>query len=146
MFCPGMSLDANGRAIITGGDDAAKTSIYDYAANSWSSGPNMQISRGYQSSATTSDSRVFTIGGSWSGGSGNKNGEIYNTVTNTWTLLSGCPVAPMLTNDTGGIFGDNHGWLLGWKNGYVFQAGPSKAMNWYGTTVCCFLNSKHLES
>lgn len=28
MFCPGMSLDANGRAIITGGDTANKTSIY----------------------------------------------------------------------------------------------------------------------
>lgn len=25
-------------------------------------------------------------------------------------------------------------WLFGWKNGYVFQAGPSKAMNWYGTS------------
>jgi len=24
--------------------------------------------------------------------------------------------------------------LFGWKNGYVFQAGPSVAMNWYGTT------------
>ena len=28
---------------------------------------------------------------------------------------------------------DNHGWLFGWKNGSVFQAGPSMAMNWYGT-------------
>ena len=30
--------------------------------------------------------------------------------------------------------GDNHGWLFGWKNGYVFQAGPANAMNWYGTS------------
>lgn len=30
--------------------------------------------------------------------------------------------------------GDNHGWLFGWKNGYVFQAGPAVAMNWYGTS------------
>lgn len=28
---------------------------------------------------------------------------------------------------------DNHGWLFGWSKGYVFQAGPSVAMNWYGT-------------
>ena len=28
---------------------------------------------------------------------------------------------------------DNHGWLFGWKGGSVFQAGPSVAMNWYGT-------------
>ena len=30
--------------------------------------------------------------------------------------------------------GDNHGWLFAWKDGSVFQAGPSVAMNWYGTT------------
>jgi len=95
----------------------------------------MKIPRGYQASATLSDGRMFTIGGSWSGGLGGKNGEVYNVSSNTWSLLPGCPVAPMLTNDAGGIFRqDNHGWLFGWKSGYVFQAGPSKAMNWYGTT------------
>jgi len=41
----------------------------------------------------------------------------------------------MLTNDAQGIFRqDNHGWLFSWDNAAVFQAGPSKAMNWYGTT------------
>jgi galactose oxidase len=41
----------------------------------------------------------------------------------------------MLTTDHEGIWReDNHAWLFGWKNGSVFQAGPSKAMNWYGTT------------
>ena len=41
----------------------------------------------------------------------------------------------MLTADAQGVYRqDNHGWLFGWKNGYVFQAGPSKAMNWYGTS------------
>jgi len=92
----------------------------------------MNIPRGYQSSATASDGRIFTIGGSWSGGLGGKNGEIYDPNVNTWSLLSGCPVAPMLTADTAGIFrSDNHAWLFGWKNSYVFQAGPSIAMNWY---------------
>jgi len=28
---------------------------------------------------------------------------------------------------------DNHAWLFSWKQGSVFQAGPSVAMNWYGT-------------
>jgi galactose oxidase len=135
MFCPGISVDANGRAVITGGDDAAKTSIYDPSTDTWLAGALMNIPRGYQASATCSDGRIFTIGGSWSGGYGGKNGEIYNPSTNTWSLLSGCPVAPMLTSDSQGIFRqDNHGWLFGWKSGYVFQAGPSKAMNWYGTT------------
>ncbi|KAL8734093.1 MAG: hypothetical protein Q9181_003322 [Wetmoreana brouardii] len=135
MFCPGLSLDASGRPFVTGGNDAAKLSIYDPNANSWIAGPNMQIKRGYQSSATLSDGRIFTIGGSWSGGEGNKNGEVWSPVTNSWSLLSGCPVAPMLTADARGVYrSDNHGWLFGWKSGSVFQAGPSKAMNWYTTT------------
>ncbi|KAL8991925.1 MAG: hypothetical protein Q9169_007527 [Polycauliona sp. 2 TL-2023] len=132
MFCPGVSLDSSGRVFVTGGNDAAKLSIYDGA--NWIAGPNMKIQRGYQSSATLSDGRIFTIGGSWSGGEGNKNGEVWSPATNTWSLLPGCPVAPMLTSDARGVYrADNHGWLFGWKSGSVFQAGPSKAMNWYTT-------------
>ena len=94
----------------------------------------MQIPRGYQAQVTVSTGEIFTIGASWSGGLGGKNGEIYNTAANTWTLLPGCPVAPMLTADAQGIFrADNHGWLFAWSDAYVFQAGPSSAMNWYGT-------------
>ncbi len=134
MFCPGLSMDATGRPFVTGGNDADKTSIFDSNSDTWIAGPGMQIARGYQSSAALSDGRIFTIGGSWSGLKGNKNGEIYSTAANTWTLLPGCPVAPMLTEDAQGVYRqDNHGWLFGWKNGSVFQAGPSKAMNWYGT-------------
>ena len=100
----------------------AKTSVYVPSSNSWASRANMQIPRGYQSSTTCSDGRIFTIGGSWSGPLGGKNGEIYNPTANTWTLLPGCPVAPMLTNDNQGIFrSDNHAWLFGWKSGSVFQ-------------------------
>ena len=135
MFCPGISIDVNGRAIVTGGDDASKTSIFDPGSNAWVSGAPMKITRGYQASTTLSNGQIFTIGGSWSGGTGGKNGEIYNPSSNTWSLLSGAPVAPMLTADSAGVYrSDNHGWLFGWKNQYVFQAGPSKAMNWYGTS------------
>ncbi|KAL8906790.1 MAG: hypothetical protein Q9171_006119 [Xanthocarpia ochracea] len=132
MFCPGLSLDASGRPFVTGGDDAAKLSIYD--GTNWISGPNMRIQRGYQSSTTLSDGRIFVIGGSWSGGQGNKNGEVWSPASNSWSLLPGCPVAPMLTADKRGVYrSDNHAWLFGWKSGSVFQAGPSKAMNWYTT-------------
>ncbi|CBY00935.1 similar to ricin-type beta-trefoil lectin domain/galactose oxidase domain protein [Plenodomus lingam JN3] len=134
MFCPGISLDFNGRVVVTGGSNAAKTSIYDYASNAWTGGSDMKIQRGYQSTTTCSDGRIFNIGGSWSGGTGGKNGEIYNPASNTWTLLPGALVSPMLTQDRGGIWrADNHAWLFGWKNQTVFQAGPSIAMNWYDT-------------
>lgn len=135
MFCEGLSADFVGRFIITGGSNAPKTSIYRPSVDAFDVAANMQIARGYQAQTTLSDGRIFTIGGSWSGGTGNKNGEIYDTGANKWTLLPGCPVAPMLTNDAQGVYrADNHGWLFAWKGGSVFQAGPSRAMNWYGTT------------
>jgi galactose oxidase len=135
MFCPGISTDPNGLVVVTGGNDAARTSNYDPTTGNWIMAANMTIARGYQASTTISDGRIFTIGGSWSGGYGGKNGEIYNSTANKWTGLPGCAVAPMLTNDTGGIFRqDNHAWLFAWKGNSVFQAGPSKAMNWYSVS------------
>jgi galactose oxidase len=94
----------------------------------------MKVARGYQSSATTSTGKVFTIGGSWSGGQAFKNGEVYDPKKKAWTLLNKADVQKMLTNDVQGLFrSDNHAWLFGWKSGTVFQAGPSTAMNWYYT-------------
>ncbi|RMZ68166.1 kelch domain-containing [Pyrenophora seminiperda CCB06] len=95
---------------------------------------NSKMARGYQSSTTTSDNRIFTIGGAYSGPRKGKDGEVYDPVTKSWTALPNAKVKPMLTTDHEGIWReDNHAWLFGWKNASVFQAGPSKAMNWYGT-------------
>jgi galactose oxidase len=134
MFCPGMSSLADGRLIITGGSNAEKTTIYNPNTNTFTSGSNMQVARGYQSSTILSNGKVFTIGGSWSGALGGKTGEVYDPKDNYWKLLLGAAVEPMLTYDHEGIFReDNHAWLFPWRNGSVFQAGPSKAMNWYYT-------------
>ena len=38
MFCPGISLDANGRAVVTGGINSEKTSVYDPNADGWTPG------------------------------------------------------------------------------------------------------------
>ncbi|RMZ67481.1 kelch domain-containing [Pyrenophora seminiperda CCB06] len=134
MFCPGMSALGDGRLIITGGSNAEKTTIYDPKDNKFTSAPDMKVARGYQSSAILSNGKIFTIGGSWSGPRGGKPGEIYDPNANSWTLLPGAAVEPMLTQDHEGIFReDNHAWLFPWRNGTVFQAGPSKAMNWYYT-------------
>lgn len=56
-------------------------------------------------------------------------------------VRSGCFLTVCLCSRQDGVLiafsgvyrADNHGMLFGWKGGYVFQAGPSKAMNWYGT-------------
>ncbi|KAI1310306.1 hypothetical protein F5Y03DRAFT_35206 [Xylaria venustula] len=135
MFCPGISLDANGHIVVTGGNDSKNTSTYSPENTAWTSSAEMVIARGYQSSVTVGDGRIFTIGGSWSGGLGGKNGEIYSPATNKWTSLPGCLVAPMLTADKQGIFrSDNHAWLFAYKANSVFQAGPSKQMNWYNVS------------
>lgn len=128
MFCPGISMDANGLIVVTGGNDAKKTSNYSPATGAWTTGAQMALGRGYQAQTTIGDGRIFTIGGSWSGGYGGKNGEIYNSTSNTWKNVTGCPVSVILTNDAQGAFRtDNHAWLFAWKSNSVFQAGPSKA-------------------
>ncbi|KAM0551756.1 hypothetical protein ACHAPJ_008324 [Fusarium lateritium] len=134
MFCPGISLDGNGQLVVTGGNNAERTSLFDPVKQAWVPAPDMKIARGYHASATTSTGKVFTIGGSWSGGQSFKNGEVYDPKKKTWTLLKKADVQKMLTNDAQGLFrSDNHAWLFGWKNGTVLQAGPSTAMNWYYT-------------
>jgi len=117
MFCPGISMDFNGRIIISGGSNAGRTSIYDPSSDSWTTGPTLKITRAYQSTTTCSDGRVFSIGGSWNGGLGGKNGEIYSPSGNAWSLVQNALVSPMLTADRGGVYrSDNHAWLFAWKN------------------------------
>jgi galactose oxidase len=141
MFCPGISTLPDGRILVTGGNDSTKTSIYDPWTDAWTSGPDMTTARGYQASVTLGDGRVFTIGGSWSGGHGgtdvpHKSGEVWSP-TKGWTALPAANVVPMLTDDAdpnGDYRKDNHAWLFAWTGGKVLQAGPSKKMNWYTTT------------
>lgn len=133
MFCPGIAIDGTGNMVVTGGNDAAETSLFNASSDKWEPASAMNTERGYQAQTTVSDGRIFVIGGSWAGGSNiEKNGEIYDPATTKWTSLPGAKVGPMLTNDMEGPWrADNHGWLFGWKNNTVFQAGPSVKMNWY---------------
>ncbi|KAL8726445.1 MAG: hypothetical protein Q9166_006723 [cf. Caloplaca sp. 2 TL-2023] len=102
--------------------------------HSWSPGAQLVLPRGYNSQATLSNGGIFTIGGSFNGVQGGKNAEYYDPVANTWSLRSGCPVAPILTNDRQGIYRqDNHAWLFARQNGSIFHAGPSRNMNWFTT-------------
>ncbi len=132
MFCPAISSLQDGRILIQGGSDAAKTTFYNPNNNTFTPGPDLKMPRGYQASVTLSDNRIFTIGGAYSGPRQGKDGEIFDPVTNSWTSLPGAKVTPMLTTDGEGIWReDNHAWLFAWKNNTIFQAGPSKAQNWY---------------
>ncbi|CAI7661261.1 unnamed protein product [Penicillium pancosmium] len=134
MFCPGISIDQDGKVVVTGGVDGGQTSIYNTSNHEWYEGEMMNTFRGYQATTTLSDGRIFVIGGSWNGGVGLKNGEVYNPEANTWKEINGAQASKMLTNDQRTYRQDNHAWLFGWTGGSVFQAGPSEMMNWFGTS------------
>ena len=133
MFCPGIALLPDGRVMVSGGHiDSSKVSIYDAAKNAWTAGKPMRVTRGYQSTTTLGDGTVFILGGSWGDTNTVKNGELWNETTGS-RYLSRALVRPMLTHDAQGVYrADNHAWLFTWGS-RVFQAGPSRRMNWYST-------------
>ncbi|CAG2146526.1 RICIN domain-containing protein [Cupriavidus plantarum] len=133
MFCPGTANLPDGRILVNGGSSDAKTSIYNPSTNAWTTAAQMVRGRGYQGAATLSNGGVFTIGGSWSGNIGDKDGETWTSATG-WRLNSAVWDDYILTGDAGGIYrSDNHAWLFAVSNGRVFHAGPSKQMNWIDT-------------
>ncbi|CAI3802409.1 discoidin domain-containing protein [Pseudarthrobacter sp. MM222] len=146
MFCSGTSVLPDGKIMISGGSNSAKTTVYNPATNAWTSGPDMKIPRGYQSNVTISTGEVFTLGGSWSGGVGNKNGEVWSAAGG-WRTLPSVLSDNILTNDPRGEFtADNHSWLFAAPGGRVFHAGPSRQMNWISTTGNGSITSAGLRS
>ena len=134
MFCPGISLLADGKLLINGGSNGYSSSIWDFATQKWTPTPWLNIPRGYQSAVTLDNGNVFTIGGSFDNGIGGKTGELWNLATQQWTILPGAPANPIYTNDPSGVYrSDNHAWLFAFEGGWVLQAGPSKTMNWFNT-------------
>ena len=137
MFCEGIAILADGRVLINGGSNDRATTIYNPASNTWSVGPLMSIPRAYNADTTLSSGQVLTLGGSWYDAAGGKNGEIFTPsgTTGSWRKLPGVLDDRILTADPAGIWrADNHAWLFAQPGGIVFQAGPSRQMNWISTT------------
>lgn len=137
MFCEGIAMLPDGRVLINGGSSDRATTIYNPASNTWSVGPLMNIPRAYEGDTTLSSGQVLTLGGSWYDAAGDKNGEIFTPsgATGSWRKLPGVLADKILTADPAGIWrADNHAWLFAQPGGTVFQAGPSKQMNWITTT------------
>ncbi|WP_344073939.1 discoidin domain-containing protein [Streptomyces crystallinus] len=134
MFCPGIAMLADGRVLVTGGSNASRASIYDPRTDTWSSTADMNIARGYQAMTLLSNGDAFVLGGSWSGASEPKDGEVWSAATHTWRKLPGVPAAGAMTADPRGAYrADNHMWLHATSQGRVLQLGPSKQMNWITT-------------
>lgn len=133
MFCSGTSNLPDGRLMVTGGSAASATSIFDPVANTWKAAAKLNISRAYNSNTVLGDGSVLTLGGSWNGGIGNKDGEIW-TEAGGWRKLTGVPIGAFETKNTVNSWAlDSHLWLLPAGNGKVFHAGPGKTMHWIST-------------
>jgi NPCBM/NEW2 domain/PA14 domain/Domain of unknown function (DUF1929)/F5/8 type C domain len=128
MFCPGTTMLANGEVFVNGGSNAEATSIYEGNTNTWRRAQNMNVPRGYNASVTLANGNVFTLGGSWSGGQGGKNGEVWNA-NNGWTNLTGTSADPLYGYESA-YRSDNHSWLFA-HDGRVLYAGPGNKMTWY---------------
>ena len=133
MFCPGTTVLEDGKILINGGSSSQKTTFYDSSKNAWTTGPLMNIARGYQGNTILADGSVLTLGGAWSGGASAKNAEIWST--SGWRVVPGIPIDSFIGPDPRGTYrGDNHLWLFLQADGKVFHAGPDSHMHWIDTS------------
>jgi galactose oxidase len=133
MFCPGTTMLPDGRILVNGGSSSSKTSIFHPESGVWSTSNEMNVPRGYEGNTLLSNGQVLTLGGSWSGGEGNKDAEVWRSGSG-WRPLPGVPVDPFIGPDKKGVYrGDNHLWLIAWSGAWVFHAGPSAQMHWIKT-------------
>ncbi len=136
MFCPGINQLPDGRIMVTGGSNSNRTSIYDPMTSGWSSSDNMNIARGYHSNVTLASGATFLIGGSWSGGVGNKHAEIWSEKSG-WYEVPGVPVDAIIEglNSSQPVKHDDYfPWLWVAPNGNLFHAGPNQRMHWIDPT------------
>ncbi|WP_167858530.1 RICIN domain-containing protein [Methylobacterium nonmethylotrophicum] len=133
MFCVGTNLLPDGRMMITGGITAGGTSLYNPDTNQWSTGPTLTIPRGYNANVTLSTGETMTYGGSWSGNIGGKSAEVWSAAARSWRVLTNVSGDAAAEPGVDLYRADNHFWLFGVSNGYVFHAGPSREMHWIGT-------------
>ncbi len=135
MFCPGVSTLPDGSVMVTGGSSSNKASIYNPYTEQWNTGEEMNIPRGYHSNVTLSSGATFVIGGSWSGGVGNKHAEVWSEKSG-WFKLPNVPVEAITdgTNSSQNSNKDDYfAWLWAAPNGKLFHAGPSQTMHWIDT-------------
>lgn len=133
MFCPGTTVLPDGRILVNGGSSSSKTSIFYPESGVWSASSEMGIPRGYEGNTLLSTGEVLTLGGSWSGGEGNKHAEVWRSASG-WRQLPGVSIDPFIGPDPKGVYrGDNHLWLTAASGGWVFHSGPAVQMHWIDT-------------
>ncbi|MDB4915260.1 MAG: hypothetical protein JWM95_2904 [Gemmatimonadetes bacterium] len=120
LFCSGPSFLADGRLLSAGGhsgidDQGILTStIFDFASNTWTTGPNMQNGRWYPSNTTLATGEVLTLSGGDTSQATNLIPEVYQS-SGTWRVLS-----------TASLYLPYYSFAFVTPTGSVFVAGPSQ--------------------
>jgi hypothetical protein len=123
MFCNGMIVLQDGRALINGGTLAydpflgsLKTTLFDPATNTFDDVQNMAHGRWYPTDLTLGDGRVMTFSGYLDTGAGTNNAVEFYTAGSGWSQPFTAPFTP-----------DLYPRLHLLPNGKVFYSAPSPA-------------------
>lgn len=81
------ALLADGRVLVTGGDDVGSAEVYDPLVNRWSSAGRMAESRTYHTATLLADGTVLVAGGFHDLASA----ELYDPVAGTWSVTGSMP-------------------------------------------------------
>jgi len=114
LFCSGHSFLPDGRLFSLGGHSGTDnkgiltSTLFDFASNTWVTGPNMQNGRWYPSATTLATGEVLALSGGDTAQTTNLIPEVYQT-NGTWRVLSTAslylPYYPMaFVTPTGGVF------------------------------------------
>jgi hypothetical protein len=92
IFCAGHSFLADGRLFIAGGhivdgQGITNTTIFDFATNSWTPGPQMNAGRWYPTNTTLANGDVLVVSGSNVGGT-NSLPQVYQAASGTFRSLT----------------------------------------------------------
>lgn len=109
IFCAGQSFLYDGRLLVSGGLDdfhypadsgIANTTFFDPTTNTWSMGPNMNLTRWYPTTVPMSDGTILTAAGTANDGMHIQFAmETYNPTTNVWTQLPASANMPAPNDD-----------------------------------------------
>jgi len=120
LFCSGHSFLPDGRLLSAGGhsgiDDQGilASTIFNFASNTWTTGPNMQNGRWYPSNTTLASGEVLTLSGGDLEQATNLIPEVYQS-NGTWRVLS-----------TASLYLPYYPFAFVAPAGNVYIAGPSK--------------------
>src|SRR5688572_3177115 len=94
LHCAGHVTLPDGRVIVLGGTNGdthiglTVTAIFDHTQNRWTQGRPMNFARWYASVTALADGRVLVTSGDDGTGERVMTPEVYDPVTNTWTVLT----------------------------------------------------------